>query len=121
MQRHWIHAWLLLTPAFVFLLAFTHIPAITTLWQSFWSTPRGRRPSKWVGLENYQELINDPVFWKVLGNNFWFAVGTIPTSIIIALAMALWVNDSLPVTIPALGKVNLVQKRRWDHPPAASR
>lgn len=95
-SRQWIHAWLLLAPALVFLFAFTHVPAVTTLWHSFWTTPRGRRPSKWAGLENYRELTDDPVFWKVLGNNIWFAIGTIPTSIVIALAMALWVNERLP-------------------------
>ncbi len=93
--RQWIHAWLLLLPAFVFLLAFTHVPAITTLWSSFWTTARGRRPSRWAGLDNYETLIADPVFWKVLINNLWFALGTIPTSIAISLAMALWVNQKL--------------------------
>lgn len=95
MQRHWIHAWLLLTPAFVFLVAFTHLPAITTLWNSLYTTPRGRRPARWAGLDNYETLIADPIFWKVLANNLWFAFGTIPTSIAIALAMALWVNERL--------------------------
>ena len=94
-QRTWIHAWLLLSPAFVFLLAFTHIPAVTTLWNSLFTTPRGRRPSRWAGLENYETLIADPIFWKVLSNKIWFALGTIPTSIAIALAMALWVNEKL--------------------------
>jgi sn-glycerol 3-phosphate transport system permease protein len=93
--RHWIHAWLLLTPAFLFLLAFTHVPAVTTLWNSLFTTPRGRRPARWAGLENYETLVNDPIFWKVLVNNLWFALGTIPTSIAIALAMALWVNERL--------------------------
>ncbi|MEL6434290.1 MAG: sugar ABC transporter permease [Pseudomonadota bacterium] len=94
-NRHWIHGWLLLTPAFVFLVTFTHLPAITTLIDSFFTTPRGRRPSEFAGWDNYQTLINDAVFWKVLGNNFWFAVGTIPTSIGLALIMALWVNKQL--------------------------
>jgi len=38
----------------------------------------------------------DPIFWKVLVNNFWFAVGTIPASIALAIAMALLVNKALP-------------------------
>ena len=36
------------------------------------------------------------MFWQVLGNNFWFALGTIPTSIALAMLMALWVNGKLP-------------------------
>lgn len=96
MRRSTIHAWLLLTPAFVFLLAFTHVPAVRTIWASFFTTPRGRRPARWAGLDNYDALIADPTFWKVLGNNALFAAVTIPASIAIALAMALWVNRSLP-------------------------
>ncbi|SEQ82826.1 carbohydrate ABC transporter permease [Thalassovita taeanensis] len=91
-RRHWIQAWLLLLPAMVFLIAFTHVPAVTTIWNSFFSTPRGRRPSVFVGLDNYERLVADPVFWKVLGNNLWFALGTIPISILLAIVMALFVN-----------------------------
>ncbi len=82
-------------PALVFLFTFTHYPAVRTVFSSFFSTPRGKRPAKFIGLENYQTLIQDEVFWKVLGNNFWFAVGTIPVSVILALVMALWVNSHL--------------------------
>ncbi len=94
-RREWIYGWLFLSPALIFLFAFTHYPAVTTLLSSFFSTPRGRRPAKFVGLENYQALWNDEVFWKVLTNNFWFALGTIPASIALALLMALWVNRHL--------------------------
>ncbi len=93
--RGWVHAWLLLTPAFVFLLAFTHYPALTTVWNSFFTTPRGRRPQRWAGLDNYETLVADPVFWKVLTNNLIYALGTIPLSIALALVMALWVNRQL--------------------------
>ena len=91
----WVHAWLLLTPALVLLFAFTHYPTVVTVIHSFFSTPRGRRPAKFVGLENYQQLMTDEVFLKVLWNNFLYAVGTVPISIAIAIAMALWVNSKL--------------------------
>ncbi|MEP0149272.1 sugar ABC transporter permease [Roseibium sp.] len=94
-KRDWIHGWLLLLPAMVFLFAFTHIPAVTTFINSFYSTPRGRKPAKFIGLENYERFWDDPVFWKVMFNNLWFALGTIPLSIALSIAMALWVNDKL--------------------------
>ena len=90
-----LHAYLLLLPAFVLLASFTHIPAVATLIDSFFSTPKGSRPSVWVGLENYQVMVADPVFWKAFTNNFWFALATIPLSIALALAMALWVNERI--------------------------
>jgi sn-glycerol 3-phosphate transport system permease protein len=86
---------LLLLPACALLAAFTHAPALLTLWDSFHSTPKGKRPSVWVGLENYQVMAADPVFWKAAVNNLWFALATIPLSIGLALAMALWVNERI--------------------------
>ena len=91
-----VYAWLLLLPAAVLLAAFTHYPAIATLGQSFFSTGTATRPSVFVGLENYQLLLGDEVFWKVANNNFWYAIGTIPASIAIAILMAVWVNGKLP-------------------------
>ncbi|MEO6625675.1 MAG: sugar ABC transporter permease [Burkholderiaceae bacterium] len=90
-----IHAYLLLLPAFVLLVAFTHYPAVATLIDSFYSTPKGARPGVWIGLENYQVMVHDPVFWKAATNNLWFALATIPCSIGLALVMALWVNERI--------------------------
>jgi sn-glycerol 3-phosphate transport system permease protein len=90
-----IHAYLLLLPAMVLLAAFTHIPAVATLIDSFFSTPKGARPGVWVGLENYEVMVGDPVFWKAVRNNLWFALATIPCSIGLALVMALWVNERI--------------------------
>lgn len=90
-----LHAYLLLLPAFVLLVAFTHYPAVATLIDSFFSTPKGGRPGVWVGLENYEVMAGDPVFWKAATNNLWFALATIPLSIGLALVMALWVNERI--------------------------
>ena len=40
-------------------------------------------------------MVDDPVFWQVLVNNLWFALGTIPVSIALAMLMAVWVNGKL--------------------------
>jgi sn-glycerol 3-phosphate transport system permease protein len=90
-----VHAWLMVLPALALLVAFTHWPALSTLIDSFFSTGRGGRPGVWVGLDNYRGMAGDPVFWKALNNNLWFASATIPASIGLALAMALWVNERI--------------------------
>jgi sn-glycerol 3-phosphate transport system permease protein len=91
----WVNAWLLLLPASVLMVAFTHFPIVGGFFASFFSTARQGRPSKFVGLDNYSYLLNDPVFWQVLGNNFLYALGTIPLSVCLALLMAVWVNGRL--------------------------
>jgi sn-glycerol 3-phosphate transport system permease protein len=95
-SREWLYAWLLLLPAAVLLVLFTHYPAVANLWHSFYSTPKGSRPPAFVGLDNYRALADDPIFWQALSNNVWYALGTIPVSIALALLMAVWVNERLP-------------------------
>jgi sn-glycerol 3-phosphate transport system permease protein len=90
-----IHGWLLLLPAAVLLVAFTHYPAASTLYHSFFSTPKPGRGAVFVGLDNYRAMVDDPVFWQSLANNVWFAVGTIPASIALAILMAVLVNQKL--------------------------
>jgi sn-glycerol 3-phosphate transport system permease protein len=116
--RH-VQAYLLLLPAFVFLVGFTHYPAIGTLIDSLMSTPRAGRAAVFVGLENYAVMIDDPTFWKSLRNNFWFALVTIPVSIALSIGMALWVNDKiagrqflrlsyfLPTVLPMIAVANI--------------
>ncbi|KQW18290.1 ABC transporter permease [Afipia sp. Root123D2] len=89
-----VNAWLLLLPAAVLLAAFTHYPILSTIWHSFFITKRNGA-ELFVGLDNYRAMSADPIFWKVLVNNFWFALGTIPTSVALALLMALWVNRNM--------------------------
>ena len=91
-----VQGWLLLLPAAILLVAFTHYPAAATLYDSFFSTGTAVRPSRFVGLANYAALGDDPVFWQVLRNNAAFALATIPTSMALAMLMAAWVNAKLP-------------------------
>src|SRR4051794_36201269 len=90
-----VHGWLVLLPAMLLLVAFTHWPAVATIGHRFYSTPRPRRPARFVSLGNYEQIAADPVFWQALVNNLWYALGTIPVAIALALVMALWVNDRI--------------------------
>ncbi len=96
MRREAIYAWLLLSPALVLLVAFTHWPALATLLDSLWSTPHGARPAHFVGMDNYAVLLEDPVFWQSLRNNMLYALVTIPVSVVLSLVMALAVNSAIP-------------------------
>ncbi|GLQ04795.1 carbohydrate ABC transporter permease [Sneathiella chinensis] len=94
-RKEWVYGWLLLSPALILLFAFTHYPAVVTIWDSFFSTPRGNREARFVGFDNYITMLEDETFWQVLTNNLWYAAVTIPVSIGLALAMALWVDGKL--------------------------
>lgn len=95
-RRQAVHGWLLLTPALVMLTTFAFYPTVATVWTSLFSRGTRRRPSEFVGLENFERLFADPTFWQVVQNNLIYAGLTIPASILIALVMALWANARLP-------------------------
>jgi len=90
-----VYGWLLLLPAAILLAAFTHYPAVATFLHSFYSTPKGRRAAVFVGLDNYQSMLADSVFWRVLENNVVYAASVIPLTIALALAMALLINGRI--------------------------
>ena len=80
------------------LVAFTHYPAIRALINSLWNNASSRRPSRFVGIENYEALIADDKLMQVLTNSGLYALGTIPLAIFLSIGMALLVNSKLPAT-----------------------
>ena len=90
-----VTGWLLVLPAAALLALFTHFPVVATIIDSFHATSRAGKPGVFVGLENYQVMMADEVFWKSLWNNVWYSLGTIPLSITLSLVMALWVNSAM--------------------------
>lgn len=94
-SRNTLYGSLLLLPAATLLWVFTYQPIIATFIDSFFSTPRGRRPAQFIAFEHYETMINDPVFWKSMVNNLIYALTTIPLSMGLALCMALLVNSKL--------------------------
>jgi len=95
LKREWLIALAFLAPALILLFGFTHYPAIQTVIDSFWSTARGRRPSVFVGTDNYARMLGDPVFLRAMINNAIYGAITIPVSIALALAMALFVQGRI--------------------------
>ena len=93
---NYIQGWLLLTPAAILLISFTHYPTVATFINSFFSKATAIRPSRFIGAQNFERLLEDPIFWKSLSNNIWFAIITIPSAIALAILMALFVNRSMP-------------------------
>ena len=50
---------------------------------------------RFVGFENYRNLISDPLFWKALLNTFYFVFVGGPLSIMVSLASALLIQSKL--------------------------
>lgn len=96
-HRHPLKTWLrrhaflmLLAPAFVFYTLFWIVPMIGALLLSFtkWNGINIDR-IRWVGLENYRDLIDDQFFWQALQNNIIFVAGALFVTVLVSLLIAL--------------------------------
>jgi multiple sugar transport system permease protein len=89
-------AWVFVAPALIVLGVFFGLPVISALVLSLtdfdlyaladWHNLR------FVGLGNYGELLRMPIFWKSLGNTFYFVIVGVPLSIAVSLGAALLLN-----------------------------
>ncbi|WP_235296366.1 carbohydrate ABC transporter permease [Portibacter marinus] len=52
-------------------------------------------PMEYVGLDNFQRLFSDRLFWKALWNTFIFILVHIPLQIVIALFLAYFLNEKI--------------------------
>lgn len=91
--REKIAGLLLVIPCLVFVLIRTVIPAFDAFNISLSSVAMRRGfPSKFVGLENWDKLLHDSVFWESLENTIYFATANIFIGFIIALCIAVLLN-----------------------------
>ncbi|MGH7348545.1 MAG: carbohydrate ABC transporter permease [Candidatus Rokuibacteriota bacterium] len=51
-------------------------------------------PREFVGLDNYAELLGDPLFWNSLGNSFLFMAINVPIRLAIALVLAVILTEA---------------------------
>ena len=91
-RREWIAAYLFLAPFMLFFIVFVVRAIIAAVEMSLydWQILRPARP--FVGLDNYNELLNDSVWWIALKNTLVFTIMTVIGSTILALVSALAVT-----------------------------
>ncbi|MBN1965596.1 MAG: sugar ABC transporter permease [Anaerolineae bacterium] len=86
--------YLFIAPMILGLLLFRIGPIIAAFVMSFtrWNI---RTDPIWLGLGNYQELFASDTFWLVLGNTLLFALLYVPGVMLLALLLAVLVNQKL--------------------------
>ncbi len=87
--------YLLILPTLIFVVVFTIWPSLTTVYQSLFRANQAVRVPQFIGLGNYINLVQDPVFLKVLRNTAVFVITTVPLSMALGLALALLLNQKL--------------------------
>lgn len=83
-----------LLPWFLGFIAFTAGPLLFSTYISFTDFPILKGP-RWVGLENYQSMVMDDLFWKSLRVTAVYTLMAVPIGVIIGYAMALLLNQKI--------------------------
>lgn len=84
--------WFLL-PALALLAVFVVWPMVRAAGWSFTSADLlAPERARWLGAENYSDLLRDARFRRAFGNTALFALMVVPVQTVLAFALALWVN-----------------------------
>lgn len=98
-RRTALSAWAFLAPALLLIAVFFFLPIVAALLLSFTDFDiyalGDLNRLRFVGLNNYLQLLQSPLFWTALGNTFYFVAVGGPLSVAVSLGAALLVNSRL--------------------------
>ena len=86
-----IAGFLLILPNFLGFLIFSVFPILAALFLTFSEWSLAKAP-KFVGLRNFFTMSQDWLFWKTLGNTFYYALVAVPIAVVLAFWLAVMIN-----------------------------
>lgn len=102
-------AWLLVAPAVLAIAAVVALPLVYSLWLSFTDVNllRTSGPAveafgirlplyRWVGLRNYLQVFEDPLYWDSLWRTLYFVCAFVIEATLVGLGVALVLNERFP-------------------------
>ena len=93
-QREAFLFYILIIPWVIGFVVFLGYPMLRSLYLSF-TDYNLLSPPTWVGLRNYERIVNDPAFWQSVKVTLIYALGSVPGGTIIALALAMVLSQKL--------------------------
>lgn len=84
---------LYVTPAMLLFCLLMLYPMVMVIRYSLMDGAIVKKNAGFAGLQNYQDIFADPVFWESLGNTLYFAVTSVIFHLLIGLAFALLLNS----------------------------
>lgn len=95
LRRRDVEGYLFLLPWLIGLVVFRLVSILASAGLSLMSWDL-LQPPRFVGLQNYRDLLADNLFWTSLGNTFYYVIGSVPLVLILALFAAFLLSRPLP-------------------------
>ena len=86
-------AYLFLLPVLAYFTIMLFYPMCYSFYLSFTEWDMLSPAPELIGLNNYREAFDDPVFWISLRNTFSYVLYTVPATVVLALCLALALNQ----------------------------
>ena len=80
--------WVFMLPTLILYILFQGYPIITSAWYSLLDWSGMTMNATFVGLGNFKELLQDPLFFNSVGNSFKYMVLSVPIQLILSLMIA---------------------------------
>lgn len=94
-DRHNLKVGLLfISPWIIGFFAFLAYPLFYTLRISF-TRFSGFGEATWIGVDNYERMLSDTLFWKSLYNTLYYTILAVPIGVVVAMVLALAMNQRL--------------------------
>ncbi|MCU6792081.1 sugar ABC transporter permease [Paenibacillus sp. WQ 127069] len=91
-----VRPYLMIAPAMLGILTFVIYPIAYLIYLSFYKyNLMNKSKSKFIGLENFEQIFTRGDFYKALGNTVTYTVGVVVLTLVISLLMAIWLNKKI--------------------------
>ena len=93
-RREEITGFLFASPIIVGLITLAAYPFLASIYYSF-NDYNVLQPPYWIGLQNYRDLLSDPLFWRSLTNTAIYGAVSIPLNLVLGLGLAILLKQKL--------------------------
>jgi trehalose/maltose transport system permease protein len=90
-------AYLFVAPMLIVLAGVAGWPLFRTIYFSFTDATLSDLSSyRFIGVQNFRDLVQDPVWWQSVWNTVFFAVVSVSLEVVLGVAIALTLNANMP-------------------------
>lgn len=89
-RRSALVGWVFIAPYLLSFITFIVLPVFISLWLAFVQLDLANKSkSKFIGVQNFAEVLKDDFFWQATGATFRYAAMIVPSVIVLGLVIAL--------------------------------
>ena len=82
-----------IAPFLALVIVFTIYPIFASLGYTLYQWNGVGDPTQYVGLQNFERVVRDSIFWQAFGHTLLYTVVLVPVQLVLALSLALVLND----------------------------